>query len=190
MKKVFIFTMLFLSAMFFAQKKSVSYTVSGGAGYATVAAKQKMIGSGTLEIKPGFHVGLSTAFLMPNSDEIELGVYYQQNKLEVTSAPMPNNQTVTSRNLNLIFIPLNYKYNFENTFFIKGGPIFSIDSFKEDGYFDNFSGIGFGVSAGKDFGEGNVRFRLAPFANAHTLLSFNDNNNFITDFGLQLGLVF
>lgn len=185
MKKLILPLFIFFSVFAFSQK----YTVSAGASFPFVAAKQKMDGSNTDEAKPGFNVGVSTAFMMNDGNELELGVYYQQNKLVSTSAPgLP--QSSSEKTLNLVFVPINYKYNFGNQFFIKGGPLFTIDSYKKDGNFDNYSGLGFGIAAGKDFGDEGMKFRISPYANAHTLWSFNDNNYFINDFGLQLGIVF
>lgn len=187
MKKFILSILICSSAAAFAQK----FTVSAGASFPFIAAKQKMDGSSTDEAKPGFNAGISTAFMMNDGNEFELGVYYQQNKLVSKSTLIPGvAETETERKLNLVFVPINYKYNFGNEFFIKGGPIFSIDSYKKDGYFDNYTGLGFGISAGKDFGSDTLKFRVAPYANAHTLWSFNDNNYFMNDFGVQLGLVF
>lgn len=185
MKKNLSALLIICSVFGFSQK----FTISAGASFPFVAAKQKMDGSGTDEAKPGFNIGASTAFVMNDANELELGAYYQHNKL--TSLPPPGLPASSAeRNLNLVFIPVNYKYNFGNQFFIKGGPIVTIDTYEKDGYFDNYSGLGFGISAGKDFGDEGFKFRVAPFANAHTLWSFNDNNYFINDLGIQLGLVF
>ena len=184
-----------LAIALFTVVSAQTYTVSAGVSFPFIGSKQTLDGAVSYDIKPGFNVGLSTAFLMGDGNEIELGAYYQSNKISydfVYDFELHSGIPAEKRekNLNLIYIPLNYKYNFGDQFFIKGGPLFTIDTDEKDSYFDNFSGLGFGISAGKDFGDEGLKIRVAPYANAHSLWSFNDNHRYINDFGLQLGLAF
>lgn len=186
MKKLFIFCLLVISSLVFAQK----YSIMGGVSFPMTSSRDLLTGGGTVNFKTGFLVGINRSFEIKNNHEVEIGVYYQNNKTLFESAFYPNMPIIKNeRSLNFIYFPIQYKYSIKNYFFVKGGPIISLDSNKKGSGFDNYSGLGIGMAIGKDFGNNQYKFRLMPYANAHSLI-YNKNKDYFIDMGIQFGLTF
>lgn len=170
---------------------SQNFGFQAGFSYPNIAEKNGVDGSAEYKIKIGYNLGTTVGFNLRNYDELEIGAFYQKNHLSSEYTDSSGQPQKLEKDLNMLFIPLSYKYNFDSGIFIKGGPLFTFDLDRRVNYLQSFSGIGFGVAVGKDIIiNSGALIRVNAYGNAHTLLSYYDGNRYINDIGLQLGYVF
>ena len=185
MKKIYLLIGLFLWIQFgFAQK--TTYEFFAGVAFSSVIGGSGYNSDGSQEFQTGHHIGYVNGFTMKNCDAVELGIFFQQNRLQ--NHPFSSGiSQYSSTTKNFIWIPLNYRFNFKHNFYFKSGVVALMDLSKKDNYFRKYSGLGIGVSGGKGFEiAANQLIEISPYFNFHSLINFKNHPYRMLDLGVQL----
>ena len=146
MKKILILAIfLFCVKIIFAQK--LSFEILAGPSFPLANYPSGYLNDSSTEMSTGFHIGALIGFPANEKNMIETGLILEKSKLTNRSFSMGNSMELEVIK-NLIWIPVYYRFNFSNNFFVKPGVITTLDLMKDDGLGNNLSGIGLGISGG------------------------------------------
>ncbi len=188
MKKI-LFLLLLIPFCGFSQK--IHYEILAGISFPGITGGKNYVSDSGEKFETGYSLGLLNGFSVNAKNEIELGLFFQTNKLKINSFSTGNTLYFETQK-NFLWVPLNYRFNFKNNLYLKSGIVALLDLKKQDSYFNNYSGLGIGISGGKVFNiSKNLGISIQPYLNLHSLIKFNSNNPYrMNDLGIQLGLKF
>ena len=148
----------------------------------------QIAGGGSYKGKSSYSLGLTYQYKFNSVNSLISGLEYSWHSLTFFPADYPEiPQTSSTRVIELIRIPVLYRYSFARYFFIDAGLLLSFDrnrslSIKHDG-------LGYILGFGIQFGIKGFSFSIGPMARLHTVIPFSDQpfTNHILEAGIQLG---
>lgn len=183
----FLLAVIVLSAK--AQQNRFGIEAGIGAG---VILQEKMLGGPSLSTGAGLTVGLQYDRALVGKLHLLTGLNWYHNTVTMRSESYPDlERTVKHTALNLLYIPVQVKYNFSRYFYINGGLSGDIDISKKK-EINNLSGIGAGLGIGTALNiSPSLAVELNPYLNCHGIILFQKNNHpqRLLDTGITLRLV-
>jgi hypothetical protein len=133
----------------------------------------KILGGGSYEGKYSYSLGISYQYKFNSASSMVTGLNYSSNHFSFFSADHPQIPLLqNTRVIDLIRVPIIYRFSFARYFFIDTGFLLSFDcnrslSIRHDG-------VGYMLGSGIQFGVNGFSFSIGPMAGLHTVIPFYD----------------
>lgn len=193
MKKILLYTFLFISTISYAQDQN-QISISLGVGKNGILQDESLHSStikgeqfNSIELR--YVHNFVKRFNRRKVWAIETGIFYSLHEVIV-------NEPSSSRFENIVVfsIPTFIRYNFYNYFYISGGPIFSKELISEEfDYRSKQDGMGIGIEFGGEYHiSKNILLIINPFVRQYNLVQFNKTvyHDALTEYGVKFGVAY
>lgn len=120
------------------------------------------------------------------------GLDYCRNNILVEAGYHPYLPEIgeSSWDINILSLPLLVNYQFQNYFFVEGGPIADLQfNIWDSQPTDTQSGVGIGLGIGGIYNYKNIVFILNPFVNYHAIVQFEPyDGDRLVEMGVKFGI--
>ncbi len=122
--------------------------------------------------------GISFSWMVAGQYRMEIAPRYSWHRTGFELSPqIYDEKTIYTETLELLSIPLTFKRYLDNHYFISSGTIVDFAFRGKPERVDPQSGIGLSLGAGKEFRIRNYVIDVSPFAELHSIVPFESEDN-------------
>lgn len=122
--------------------------------------------------------GISFSWMVAGHYRMEVAPRYSWHKMGFElSPPVYDEKTIYTETFELLSVPLSFKRYLDNNYFVSAGTIVDFTFGGKPEWIDPQSGFGISLGAGKEFHVKNFVIDVSPFAELHSVVPFESEDN-------------